>query len=189
MLQQELLKLLLGILRECHIDYMVTGSFVSSLQGEPRATHDIDIVIQLELSSIPELGKSFPPPRFYLSESAIKEAIEHRGMFNLIDTTTGDKADFWILTRDPFDVSRFARKISEEIFGIKMNVSRAEDTILAKLRWARLSRGSEKQFTDALRVFEVQYENLDLAYLEKWAHQLQVEELWRELKRKARPVE
>ncbi len=39
-------------------------------------------------------------------------------------------------------------------------------TILAKLRWAKLSGGSEKQFTDALRVFEVQAGELDLDYLE-----------------------
>lgn len=38
---------------------MVTGSIVSSLQGEPRSTHDIDLVVTLEkpmiknLSSIP----------------------------------------------------------------------------------------------------------------------------------------
>jgi len=34
-------------------------------------------------------------------------------------------------------------------------VSSPEDTILAKLRWANLSGGSEKQFIDALRVYEV----------------------------------
>jgi hypothetical protein len=70
-----------------------------------------------------------------------------------------------------------------------MKGSTPEDTILAKLRWAKLSGGSEKQFTDALRVFEVQYGNLDLSYLETWANQVQVKELWEELKRNASPVE
>jgi len=38
--QPELLKRVLSALEENHIDY-ITGSIVSSLQGEPRATHDI----------------------------------------------------------------------------------------------------------------------------------------------------
>jgi hypothetical protein len=36
--------------------------------------------------------------------------------------------------------------------GLEMQVSSPEDTILAKLRWAKLLGGSEKQITDALRV-------------------------------------
>jgi len=81
-------------------------------------------------------------------------------MFNLIDTTEGDKIDFWILTNDAFDKSRFKRKIEEDIFGFSMKVSSPEDTILAKLKWIKLSGGSQKQFTDALRVYEVQYHTL-----------------------------
>ena len=40
--QQELLKLVIARLDEAGIEYMLTGSLASSLQGEPRATHDID---------------------------------------------------------------------------------------------------------------------------------------------------
>jgi hypothetical protein len=71
MSQQKLLKRLLSILDENNIDYMVTGSIVSSLQGEPRATHDIDIVVQIQVSSIRALIAAFQPPRFYLSENSI----------------------------------------------------------------------------------------------------------------------
>jgi hypothetical protein len=77
--------------------------------------------------------------------------------------------------------SRFLRKISEEFIGLKMLISSPEDTILAKLRWAKLSGGSEKQFTDALRVYEVQYGKLDIDYLEQWAKKLNVESLWKRL--------
>ncbi len=62
-----------------------------------------------------------------------------------------------------------------------MHVSSPEDTILAKLRWAKLSGGSEKQFTDALRVYEVQRGKLDMEYLELWAKTLDVAPLWRKL--------
>ena len=53
-----------------------------------------------------------------------------------------------------------------------------EDVILAKLRWCRLSGGSRRQFTDALRVFEVSGSPLDRAYLDTWAVALGVGDLW-----------
>ena len=69
--------------------------------------------------------------------------------------------------------------------GIRMQVSSPEDTILAKLRWAKLSGGSERQFTDALRVYEVQFGKLDLNYMERWVKKLDVESLWKRLKEEA----
>src|SRR5439155_8362441 len=114
---------------------------------------------------------------------------KHKSMFNLLDTTEGDNVDFWILTERPFDKSRFERKQEENVFNTKMKISRPEDTILAKLLWSKLSGGSEKQFTDALRVYEIQYGNLDLYYIEEWVNRLQVNELWQKLKTEANPVE
>lgn len=89
-------------------------------------------------------------------------------MFNVIDMVEGDKVDFWMLTKEPFDRSRFGRRYPEQVFGLQHQVSSPEDTILAKLLWCKLSGGSEKQFRDALRVYEVQARLLDLGYLAKW---------------------
>lgn len=168
---------------------MVTGSLVSSMQGEPRATHDVDILLSITKAAIPLLINTFTSPDYYISETAIEEAIQHKTMFNLLDTTEGDKVDFWMLTNDPFDQSRFLRKYEEKILGLSMKISTPEDTILMKLHWANLSGGSEKQFTDALRVYEVQFGNLDLSYIESWAEHLHVKELWKRLKQDAQPME
>jgi hypothetical protein len=110
-------------------------------------------------------------------------------MFNLINVQEGDKVDFWILTDEEFDRSRFSRRQFEMAFGIRICVSSPEDTILAKLRWSQLSGGSEKHFIDALRVYEVQFQNLDLQYIEHWARQLGVERLWHRLIADAEPTE
>ena len=72
--------------------------------------------------------------------------------------------------------------------GSRMQVSNPEDTIFAKLRWAKLSGGSEKQFTDALRVYEVQLEKLDIDYLNNWTKKLDVELLWKRLKDEAEEI-
>ena len=188
MLQPKLLKKVLVLLEENHIDYMITGSLVSSMQGEPRATHDVDILVNITYSAIPSLVNTFIPPDYYISESAIKDAILRKSMFNLLDTTEGDKVDFWILTNEPFDQSRFSRKHEEKVLGVSMKISTPEDTILMKLKWAKLSGGSEKQFTDALRVYEIQYVNLDLNYMEEWSLTLHIEEFWERLKREAQPI-
>ncbi len=60
MSQQELLKKVVLTLEQLAIGYMVTGSLASSLQGEPRSTHDIDIVIDLPQSKAHELVAAFP---------------------------------------------------------------------------------------------------------------------------------
>lgn len=185
MSQQELLKQVVSTLTTLSIDYMLTGSLASSSQGEPRSTHDIDLVITLSDQDIPKLTEAFPPPDFYLSESSIREAISHGTMFNLLSMKDGEKVDFWLLTNEAFDQSRFARKKVDLISGLSLYVSTPEDTILAKLRWAKLSGGSEKQFVDALRVFEINQSSMDIAYLEQWSKDLQVEDLWLQIQEKA----
>ena len=188
MSQQELLARLLQILPAAGIEYMVTGSIASSVHGEPRLTHDIDVVVVLNPQAIRSLAQAFPPPEFYLSEEAALQAARQHSMFNLLSLTGGEKVDFWVLTDEPFDRSRFARKRLEELQGLRFFVSTPEDLILAKLRWAKLAGGSEKQFTDALRVYEIQRPTLDQGYVDQWAGQLGVSELWQDLRAKAEPI-
>ncbi len=186
MSQQELLKSVVKILEKRGITYMITGSLATSLQGEPRSTHDIDIVISLQKSEVPELFNAFPQSRFYLDKESMLEAVDNKQMFNLIDTKTGGKVDFWLFRNDPFDRSRFSRRISEEFRDMNIQVSSPEDTILAKLRWTNLSGGSEKHFTDALRVYEVQSGKLDLEYINKWTEKMNTDSLWRRVKSRAK---
>ncbi|MBI4810439.1 MAG: hypothetical protein HY800_03170 [Ignavibacteriales bacterium] len=164
---------------------MLTGSYISSLQGVPRSTHDIDILVSLDKDDLIKFHNTFPKSDYYVDEQSILNAIEQQTMFNVLDIREGDKIDFWIITDNPFDQSRFSRKIKEELFGTKMFVSTPEDTILMKLKWANLSGGSEKQFTDALRVYEIQQEKLDLEYMNDWINRLNLQELWKRIQQEA----
>lgn len=185
MSQQELLKQIISILDRSKIDYMLTGSIVSSMQGEPRSTHDIDIVIAMGLSQIDILIEAFEQTDFYINKQAVIEAVKQKQMFNVINTKSAEKVDFWILTEEPFDKSRFERRVVEEFEQLRLKISRPEDTILAKLRWAKLSGGSEKQYIDALRVYEVQNNNIDSDYIQKWAKILEVSDLWSKIQTEA----
>jgi len=188
MSQQELLIRVIDVLKQSGVDYMLTGSLVSSLQGDPRATHDIDLVVAMTAGGAAPLLSAFPPPRFYLDEPAMLRAIRRLDMFNLLDADTGDKVDFWLLTDDAFDQSRFARKVAEDIEGVSVNVSKPEDTILMKLKWAELSGGSERQMQDARSVYELQFPVLDQAYLDRWALNLGLSALLERLRNDSGPV-
>ena len=121
MLQPErLIRKIIQTLEDADIEYMVTGSVASSLQGEPRSTHDIGLVVALRESASQKLVETFPLPDFYLSEPSILDAINTGGMFNIIDTNEGDKIDFWMLTDEPFDQSRFSRKYAEDVMGFSI---------------------------------------------------------------------
>jgi hypothetical protein len=82
---------------------------------------------------------------------------------------------------------------NENVLGMGIQISSTEDTILVKtrywrkLRWARLSGGSEKQFHDALRVYEVQFNSLEMNYLRKWVKRPDLNDYWDRLLRESNP--
>ena len=59
-----------------------------------------------------------------------------------------------------------------------MALASPEDTILSKLEWAKKAGRSEKQIDDAAGVLAVN-PGIDRAYVERWAAELGVLELWR----------
>lgn len=61
--------------------------------------------------------------------------------------------------------------------------------LVMKLKWAQMSGGSERQFADALRVYEVQHELLDQSHLDAWAARLGVVELLARLRAEAEPLQ
>ena len=187
MSQQELLAKVVNTLDTAGIEYMLTGSVVSSLQGEPRSTHDIDLVVDLALPQVASLLAAFSAPDYYLSEASVNEAIRRRSMFNLLSVSDGDKVGSGY-SDSCLDTSRLETPDRGRA-GVKLIISTPEDTILAKLNWAQASGGSERQFNDALRVYELQHASLDLEYLDFWARHLAVKPLWERLKSSAEPLQ
>lgn len=177
MSQTRLLTEAIDALDAVGVGYLLTGSFASSLQGEPRATHDVDFVVEVDTRVIDALAAAFGAPRYYFDPLSAADALSGGSTFNLLDTSSGDKVDFWALTADEFDVSRFERRVRVEAFNRSIAVSSPEDTILQKLKWARASGGSERQLRDAAGVYEMQVGVLDEAYLDEWAARLGVAEM------------
>ena len=177
--QSSLLRCAATILRMLEIPYFVTGSQASIVYGEPRFTNDVDIVIGLEIRQIPAFLKSFERDDFYLSESAVRSAVERRGMFNLIDSTTGGKIDFVVAKDSDFERSRFSRVRNLEFSSTESVVfASPEDVILKKMQWFMKDQ-SDRHVRDILGILRIQNDSVDLSYIESWLEKLGVTNVWR----------
>jgi hypothetical protein len=59
-----LLRAIVGTLETIGIPHMVVGSFASTAHGEPRSTHDLDLVIDPSAAQLEDLIASLDPHRY-----------------------------------------------------------------------------------------------------------------------------
>ncbi len=177
------LRLVVSALLDAGIQYMVTGSFASSVHGEPRATQDLDLVIAPTPQSLNQLLNAFPEDRFYVSHEAARNALSNRGMFHIIEFETGWKIDLMIQKDRPFSREEFSRRRETQLFEQPLVLASAEDVILAKLEWSQ-SGGSARQLEDVAAIVRTQGQDLDRNYISKWAMQLGFAELWQSIDRR-----
>lgn len=182
MAQQQFLADAVRAFDDLGIPYMLTGSHASSIHGQPRSTHDIDVVVDLSAGTLPGLLDTFPEPDFYVSREAAREALARRTMFNILDLRSSDKLDLWLLTDDAFDLARFNRRQFQHVFGQRVAISTPEDTIIMKLRWASHAGTSERQLSDAKSIVALNADTLDLAYIQQWIATLGLENLWNQVR-------
>lgn len=60
-------------LTEKNIPYMLTGSLVSSLQGIPRSTHDMDIIVSIKIRILINLLRLSPEKNTILIKKQLKK--------------------------------------------------------------------------------------------------------------------
>jgi hypothetical protein len=151
------------------IPHMVAGSIASTHHGEPRSTQDIDLVIDPTEASLEAFVAGLDRERFFVGDAS--GALERRDQFNVIDVSTGWKADLIIRKDRPFSRTEFDRRTPMVIAGVRTAVATVEDTILSKLEWARAG-GSERQRRDVVTMLGVQGDRIDSGYLRRWAADL-----------------
>jgi hypothetical protein len=173
MTERELLADCLRRLNRLGYPYMLTESMASNFWGVPRTTHDLDFVIAYEPDSAAEIVGAFGDD-FVLEESSVRSAFRRPYMFNAIDRRSSLKVDFWTLRSDTFEQQMFARRLRVTLFGEPAWIATAEDTLLHKLYWNRITP-SERQLGDAAGIVAVQGPELDRDHLKRWARELEVE--------------
>jgi hypothetical protein len=163
------------------IPHMVTGSVASSYHGRPRSTHDADIVIDPSRGQLDALVGILHDRGFYVDADRAHDALLRRLQFNAIETRSAFKIDLIFRKDRPFSHEELGRRqVAELSPGVRVSLASPEDTILSKLEWANKAGRSEKQIDDAAGVLAVN-PGLDRRYVEKWAGELGVLDLWREI--------
>lgn len=178
---QEALIPLIRTFEEMGISYYIGGSVASSVYGIARATMDIDMVSNLKERHVNLLLQKLEQT-YFIDKNMILDAIKTNSTFNLIHFETGLKIDVFILKEKGYYREAFERRkkdiISDEPGTIQVYLCSAEDSVLSKLEWYRLSDYvSERQWKDVLGIIKVQGDLLDKKYLFKWSKELDVFDL------------
>ena len=120
------------------MEYFLGGSLASSLQGEPRATNDIDFVIALPAGRILALRDALGTD-FEVDTDMRRDAVLHACCANAFYLPVVTKIDFFGRDYEPFDDSEFSRRrpVMVRATGETIVVKSAEDTVLRKLLWFR----------------------------------------------------
>ena len=162
------------------IPYMVTGAVASSYYGEPRATRDLDIVIEPTARSLEALVEGLTADGFYVDRDAAHEALDRRTQFNAIGPDSF-KVDFVIRKDRPFSALEFERRQPADLLGVAGFIPTIEDLIVAKLEWAATGP-SELQLRDVTGIVAVAGDMIDYAYVLKWIEVLKLQEVWNRVK-------
>jgi hypothetical protein len=169
-------------LDEAQVRFMLTGSLAAAFYGTPRATQDIDLVIEAQAENLDRLIQNLEDAGLYVDRGAAIEAVDTAGQFNAIDPTSGWKADLIVRKTREFSKTEFQRRRGEELFGIEVGLTTLEDLIIAKLEWSQLG-DSELQRRDIRNLLELAGDSVDETYMTRWIGALGLQEAWERVKK------
>lgn len=183
--QAELLRYLVEAFEALRIDYMISGSQASIYYGEPRFTQDIDVVADVTPAHVLALLQRFPFPEFYLSEDAVREAIQARGQFSIIRPASGLKIDVLLVKHTPYDQLEFDRRQRQPLLPDKeAYFARPEDVTIYKMLYFREGR-SERHLRDIASMLRISGAEIDTRYVDEWAQRHGLSDIWEAVHRRA----
>jgi hypothetical protein len=123
-----------------------------------------------------------------VSREAALQAYGAESLFNVIDMDSGWKIDFIVRKSRPFSVEEFERRREAELLGTTMYIASAEDVILSKLEWAKMT-GSERQLADVTGILRTQGTDVDVEYVKRWVAALELQKEWERASDQAGPTQ
>jgi len=165
--ERNLFLIFLAPLNRLKIPYMVTGAAASIVYGQPRMTHDIDLVVEMNLGDATRLAAAFPLDSFYCPplETMIAEIQSKRpGCFNLIHHATGFKADLYLAGEDALHRWAMQRRRKITLEEESIWIAPVEYVILRKLEYYR-EGASEKHLRDIAGMLAISGDIIDFREL------------------------
>lgn len=169
-----------GILTRLRVPYLLVGSVASSIYGEPRATEDVDIVLDFDMDGADALVRALEGD-YYVDAGAVREAVRRRSSFNIIGLGRVQKIVLFLMKDRPFDREEFRRRVEVELVrdpAARAFLAAPEDLLLHKLEWFRQGgEVSDRQWRDVLGIANVQAGRLDREHSKRMGASLGVADL------------
>jgi hypothetical protein len=160
------------------VAYAVVGSVASIAYGESRFTQDIDIVAEFKPQHVPAILAAFPASDFYVSETAVREAIRSAFQFNVIHPASGNKIDFILPKDDKWAMVRMSRRRPIRLLPDRDVMTAApEDVIIGKL-WYYAEGGGDRHLRDIAGILRISGREVNREEVERWALELGYLDIW-----------
>lgn len=180
----EFILLVLEALEAADIPYMIGGAVAAWAWGEPRATRDLDLVIQMSKGAVVKLSEELKKRNMLLPGDVIQDRLKnHRGdvPLNAIHGSSGFKAYLYLLMEgDSLRVEAFRRRVLVDLGpGLgELYLHTPEDLILYKLIFYSVSQQS-KHIRDIASIVQTMGEKLDTHYIQTWVAEKELHALWK----------
>ena len=175
----DFVKQVVDALETLGLAYMAVGSFSTNVYGKVRSTKDADFVVEMGGTSVArlaqQLGRDFeldPQMSFETITATTRYRFRHRASVFMVE--------IFLLSSDPHDQQRFARRVQGDIGGRNTFVPTADDVVIQKLRWSKHGQRL-KDVEDVRGVLAVQAGKLDLDYIRRWCDQHDTRSLFEQL--------
>ena len=150
------------------VPYVLIGGLAAGLQGRPRTTEDVDLMIHVSRARIPGLARAAKQAGFRVEAEDAELQWLASGFFRMWVGDEGDRVAVDLMTSN----SDFLREIVwraqlRRFCGLDVHVASPEDLILLKLMAWR-----EKDLADIRSTIHVAGDRLNREYLERWARWL-----------------
>ena len=184
--------LVIDALEAAGVEYLIGGAVAAWAWGEPRATADLDLVVDIPLDSVVRLSKELEKRDMLVPAEIILETIlEERAdiPINAIHMYSGLKADlFPMRADDELRRSAFSRRTKVD-FGSQIGevfIHSPEDLIIYKL-WYYSFSGQTKHLRDIVAILNALRGELDFLYIQTWAERKGVGRVWEEIYKNQTP--
>ncbi len=169
-----------GRLNKLGIPYMITGSVASVIYGEPRLTHDIDIVIDVPVHLIDNFSTAFPTDEFYLPpQEILKNEIlrDNRGHCNIIHHETGFKADIYFTGKNNFQQWALSNAKKIDFYDEQLPIAPIEYVIIKKLEFYK-EGNAQKHLRDIISILQNSKDIIDEKLLMNFLREFGLEKEW-----------
>jgi len=182
----DFVKLVLAALEAADIPYMIGGAVASWAWGEPRATRDLDVVVQVSIELVERLSEELAARDMLVpADIILNNLLDDRAdiPLNAIHVHSGYKADIYFLRKgDALREEAFQRRklvdLGPELGQVYLHSP--EDLILYKMWYYSLSKQT-KHLRDITAIVLTLGDELDDNYIRCWARDKGLNTLWDEI--------